>query len=111
MLGVFAEFETNIRKERQLEGIAAAKAAGVYKGRKAIIDAAEVRRLARCRRWGDGDRRPADDRPRERLPDYPGTRRPARERGDSSMSEQSEENQSVVGLSPPPLRGGRALPC
>jgi DNA invertase Pin-like site-specific DNA recombinase len=33
MLGVFAEFETNIRKERQLEGIAAAKAKGVYKGR------------------------------------------------------------------------------
>ena len=29
MLGVFAEFETNIRKERQLEGIAKAKAAGL----------------------------------------------------------------------------------
>ena len=28
MLGVFAEFETNLRKERQLEGIAKAKAAG-----------------------------------------------------------------------------------
>jgi DNA invertase Pin-like site-specific DNA recombinase len=26
MLGVFAEFETNLRKERQAEGIAAAKA-------------------------------------------------------------------------------------
>lgn len=45
MLGVFAEFETNIRKERQLEGIAKAKAEGVYKGRKPSIDAAEVRRL------------------------------------------------------------------
>jgi DNA invertase Pin-like site-specific DNA recombinase len=33
MLGVFAEFETNLRRERQLEGIAKAKAAGVYKGR------------------------------------------------------------------------------
>src|SRR5258706_14012187 len=32
MLGVFAEFETNLRRERQLEGIAKAKAAGVYKG-------------------------------------------------------------------------------
>ena len=32
MLGVFAEFETNLRRERQLEGIAAAKARGVYKG-------------------------------------------------------------------------------
>jgi len=45
MLGVFAEFETNIRRERQLEGIAKAKAAGVYKGRKATIDTAEVLRL------------------------------------------------------------------
>jgi DNA invertase Pin-like site-specific DNA recombinase len=34
MLGVFAEFETNLRRERQLEGIAKAKAAGVYTGRK-----------------------------------------------------------------------------
>jgi DNA invertase Pin-like site-specific DNA recombinase len=29
MLGVFAEFEMNSRRERQLEGIAKAKAAGV----------------------------------------------------------------------------------
>jgi DNA invertase Pin-like site-specific DNA recombinase len=29
MLGVFAEFETNLRRERQLEGISAAKARGV----------------------------------------------------------------------------------
>ena len=34
MLAVFAEFETNIRKERQLEGIAKAKEEGVYTGRK-----------------------------------------------------------------------------
>ena len=45
MLGVFAEFETNLRRERQLEGIAKAKAAGVYKGRPASIDAAHVREL------------------------------------------------------------------
>lgn len=45
MLGVFAEFETNLRKERQLEGIAAAKARGVYKGGKRVIDAQEVKRL------------------------------------------------------------------
>jgi DNA invertase Pin-like site-specific DNA recombinase len=32
MLGVFAEFETNLRRERQLEGIAAAKRRGVYQG-------------------------------------------------------------------------------
>lgn len=35
MLGVFAEFETNIRLERQREGIAKAKAEGRYAGRKA----------------------------------------------------------------------------
>ena len=40
-----AEFETNLRKERQAEGIAAAKARGVYKGRKPKIDAAVVRKL------------------------------------------------------------------
>lgn len=45
MLGVFAEFETNLRKERQLEGIAKAKAEGVYKGRKPSINAASVRDL------------------------------------------------------------------
>ncbi|MCC8380392.1 recombinase family protein [Xenorhabdus sp. PB30.3] len=45
MLGVFAEFETNLRRERQLEGIAAAKARGVYRGRKSSIDSAEVYRL------------------------------------------------------------------
>jgi DNA invertase Pin-like site-specific DNA recombinase len=45
MLGVFAEFETNLRRERQLEGIAKAKAAGVYKGRPVSIDAAQVREL------------------------------------------------------------------
>jgi hypothetical protein len=41
MLGVFAEFETNLRRERQLEGIAKAKIAGVYKGRRPTIDPAE----------------------------------------------------------------------
>lgn len=46
MLGVFAEFETNLRRERQMEGIAKAKAKGVYEGRKPSIDAEQVRRLA-----------------------------------------------------------------
>lgn len=45
MLGVFAEFETNLRRERQLEGIAQAKARGVYKGRKPSVDVAKVREL------------------------------------------------------------------
>ncbi len=45
MLATFAEFETNIRKERQLEGIAKAKAKGVYKGRKATAQALKPRML------------------------------------------------------------------
>ena len=45
MLGVFAEFETNLRRERQLEGIAKAKAAGVYRGRKPSIDQGQVDKL------------------------------------------------------------------
>ena len=46
MLGVFAEFETNLRRERQLEGIAKAKAEGAFKGRKPTIDAERVKELA-----------------------------------------------------------------
>jgi DNA invertase Pin-like site-specific DNA recombinase len=37
MLGVFAEFETNLRKERQLAGIAAAKAKGKHLGRRSSL--------------------------------------------------------------------------
>ncbi|MEF1217758.1 recombinase family protein [Photobacterium damselae] len=36
MLAVFAEFELNIRRERQMEGISAAKVANKYKGRKPV---------------------------------------------------------------------------
>jgi DNA invertase Pin-like site-specific DNA recombinase len=45
MLGVFAEFETNLRRERQREGIAKAKAEGRYAGRKSTIDPAAVSAL------------------------------------------------------------------
>lgn len=45
MLAAFAEFETDLRKERQREGIDKAKAAGVYKGRKPSVPVADVRRL------------------------------------------------------------------
>ena len=45
MLGVFAEFETNLRRERQMEGIAKAKAAGKYKGRKQSVDGNKIREL------------------------------------------------------------------
>lgn len=45
MLGVFAQFETAIRKERQMEGIAKAKAEGRYTGRKPEVDVAMVKAL------------------------------------------------------------------
>lgn len=52
MLGVFAEFETNLRRERQLEGIAAAKVRGVYQGRKPSINTLEIRRLREVEKMG-----------------------------------------------------------
>jgi len=45
MLGVFAEFETNLRRERQAEGIAKAKRKGAYTGGKRRIDREEVSAL------------------------------------------------------------------
>jgi DNA invertase Pin-like site-specific DNA recombinase len=47
MLGVFAEFETNLRKERQMEGINTAKQNGKYLGRKKSINDEEIRKLKR----------------------------------------------------------------
>lgn len=46
ILGAVAAFEADIRKERQAEGIAKAKAAGVYRGRKPSVPVADVVRLA-----------------------------------------------------------------
>jgi DNA invertase Pin-like site-specific DNA recombinase len=45
MLAVFAAFETDVRRERQAEGIAKAKRAGVYKGGVKRIDRARVQAL------------------------------------------------------------------
>jgi DNA invertase Pin-like site-specific DNA recombinase len=45
VLASIAEFEADIRRERQREGIDRAKAVGVYKGRKPSVDAAAVRSL------------------------------------------------------------------
>jgi hypothetical protein len=53
MLGVFAEFETNLRRERQLEGIAKAKAAGVYKGPSAFNRSVAASRKAQGMRPSD----------------------------------------------------------
>lgn len=45
MLGAFAEFERELIRERQREGIAIAKANGVYKGRKKALGPQEAREL------------------------------------------------------------------
>ena len=46
MLGVFAQFETAIRRERQMEGIAKAKANGVYnKGVRRTVDESRIKEL------------------------------------------------------------------
>lgn len=45
MLAAVAEFENDIRRERQRDGIEAARERGVYKGRPKEIDADQVRAL------------------------------------------------------------------
>lgn len=45
MMGAFAEFERNIIRQRQAEGIARAKARGVYKGRKKTIDVNRIMKM------------------------------------------------------------------
>jgi DNA invertase Pin-like site-specific DNA recombinase len=45
MMGAFAEFERNIIRKRQAEGIAKAKAKGIYKGGQKMIDRGKVRQL------------------------------------------------------------------
>lgn len=54
MLGVFAEFENNLRRERQKEGIEKAKREGRYTGRPESFDRNEIKRLI------DADMRPCD---------------------------------------------------
>jgi DNA invertase Pin-like site-specific DNA recombinase len=45
VMGAFAEFERALSKERQREGIEQAKLRGAYKGRKPVLDAAQVAEL------------------------------------------------------------------
>ena len=45
MLGVFSEFETNLRKERQMAGIVKAKADGKYRGKQPSINTEQVKQL------------------------------------------------------------------
>ena len=45
MLAVFAQFETDVRRERQMEGIVKAKGEGRYKGALPRLDRAKVAEL------------------------------------------------------------------
>jgi DNA invertase Pin-like site-specific DNA recombinase len=45
ILAAVAEFEADIRAERQRDGIEAAKAKGIYKGRKPSVDPDEIKSL------------------------------------------------------------------
>lgn len=54
VLGAVAQFETNLRAERQREGVEAAKARGAYKGSKARIDPVRVREML-SRGMGPGE--------------------------------------------------------
>lgn len=53
MLGAVAEFERSLIKERQREGIAIAKAKGVYLGRKPSLNADQVHELRKRIAAGD----------------------------------------------------------
>ena len=52
MIGAFAEFERNMIKQRQAEGIAVAKAKGVYTGRKREVTEEQVNQIASMREMG-----------------------------------------------------------
>ncbi len=68
MLGVFAEFENNLRRERQMEGINAAKARGVYKGPQADDQTGRCTASAQGGPGRDGHRQEARGRSCECVP-------------------------------------------
>jgi DNA invertase Pin-like site-specific DNA recombinase len=53
LLGTVAEFERSMIRERQREGIALAKKAGVYKGRKPSLSAEQVKEISRRVKAGE----------------------------------------------------------
>jgi DNA invertase Pin-like site-specific DNA recombinase len=53
LLGAVAEFERSMIRERQREGIALAKKAGVYKGRKPSLTAVQIAEIRRRVRAGE----------------------------------------------------------
>ncbi|WP_257203473.1 recombinase family protein [Corynebacterium cystitidis] len=61
VLGSFAEFERSIVRERQAEGIALAKKAGKYKGRKRALTPAQVTEARRQAAAGESKVAIAED--------------------------------------------------
>jgi DNA invertase Pin-like site-specific DNA recombinase len=57
VMGAFAEFERALIRERQREGIALAKARGIYKGRKRSLTSEQVQQLRK--RVSDGENKSA----------------------------------------------------
>jgi DNA invertase Pin-like site-specific DNA recombinase len=57
VMGAFAQFERELLRERQREGIALAKRAGVYTGRKRVLSTERTAELTR--RWLQAKRRQA----------------------------------------------------
>jgi len=55
VLGAVAQFERDLIRERQREGIAIAKLRGVYRGRQKALSSAKVIDL--CRRAGAGEKK------------------------------------------------------
>jgi DNA invertase Pin-like site-specific DNA recombinase len=53
LLGAVAEFERSMIRERQREGIALAKKAGIYKGRKPSLTAGQVAEIRKRVRLGE----------------------------------------------------------
>ena len=53
VMGAFAEFERALIRERQREGIEAAKKVGVYRGRKKILTTAQVKDLRQRSEGGE----------------------------------------------------------
>ena len=89
MLGLFADFETNLRKERQREGIAKAKAEGRYKGRPISIDVSKVHEL---KSQGKGVTDIAKEMNIARSSVY----RALRERREKSLRQRSERRREIT---------------
>lgn len=59
LLGAAAEFERSMIRERQREGIALAKKAGVYKGRKPLLTPAQIAEIRKRVKAGEQKTGPA----------------------------------------------------